>query len=603
MYVSSCLVPWLMSDIPMKHIIAEFLTSIQTKLGKRVIFQAKYDAEGQKKREYHDKTRKKVLDKIATWTFQESETARCMWITGKAGVGKSTIGMEVAKRLEDENRLYAQFFITRDIAHTTDPDNIFPTMAWQLAERSPLAAVVIHDKLEHVRASHIKEFSFHQVHAIFVEPLRAIPQYEDKVVIIVDGIDELDNTDPSTLSKVTSVLCRVMHDLPSKVRILVLSRPEQPILEEIIPDIDRLDLALEESKFDVEQMLHSKLHELAEKYKWDDWPSPGQEKKVCELAGGHLGWASFAVAWMVQELRQSYRRGYRRDQVFADLMALPSADLEHLYGLIFTRITPPEFSYSTQNHREFLMGFQIVIGSLAIVQEPLTISAVADLVLFDLKSCGLDPFDTVGFLNNMSSIFMNGTDLMSNETVPRAHKSVFDYLMSDRPDRSLQLSPPEHHTRMTKTCFHIFREELCFNIGRIKTSHKRNEELSGSEMQHISPHIAYVCKSLGLHLEKAKEPYAFLSDVDDFMKNNFLQWLEVLSLTGEVDSAKSTLHVMEMHVGVSTTSSQSNCFSLRFPRTRTLASHFSFKTASNLSQNFESLSLLAPLTSISPLSH
>jgi hypothetical protein len=201
------------------------------------------------------------------------------------------------------------------------------------------------------------------------------------------------------------------------------------------------------------------------------------------------------------------------------------------------------------------MSFQIVIGSLAVIQEPLTISTVADLVSSDLKSSGLDSFDIVGFLNNMSSIFMDGTDLMSNETVPNAHKSVFDYLTSDHhPDCSLHLSLPQHHTRMAKTCFRIFREELCFNIGRIKTSHKRNKELSDSEMQPISPHIAYVCKSFGPHLEKAKA-HAFLSEIDDFMKNNFLQWLEVLSLSQKVDSAESALRIVEMHVGVSTTGS------------------------------------------------
>lgn len=541
------------SDIPAKHTIAEFLRSIQIKLGKRVIPLAKYDAEGQKKREYHDKTRKQVLDRITTWTYQESETARCMWITGKAGVGKSTIGVQVAKRLEDENSLSAQFFVSRDIPHTTDPDNIFPTMAQQLAERSPLAAVVIYDQLKEVCPSHIKELSFQQARAIFVEPLRAIAQYEDKVVIVVDGVDELENTDPSTLSKVTSILCRVMHDLPSKVRILVLSRPEQPILEEIPQYIDRLDLALEESKFDVEQMLHSKLHELAEKYKWDDWPSLEEEKKFCELAGGHLGWARFAVAWMVQELRQSFRKEVRRDEVLAELITIPSADLEGLYSIIFRRITPPETS--NLNRTQFFKGFQIVIGALAVVQEPLTISTIPGLVSSDLNSSGLDGFDTVDFLNNMSSIFLDGTDLMSNETVPKAHKSVFDYLTSDRPDRSLRLSLPEHHTRMTKTYFRIFREELCFNIGRITTSHKRNEELSVYEMQPLSPHIVYVCKSLGRHLEKESEPDAFLPDIDDFMKNTFLQWLEVLSLAGKMNSAKSTLHIMGMYVGVSTTSS------------------------------------------------
>ena len=551
MYVSSCLVTWFMSDIHTKHLIEGYLRFIQTTLGKHVVPLAKYDAKGQKKREYHEKTRKDVLEKIATWIDTESKTARCMWITGKAGVGKSTIGIQVAERLEDENSLYAQFFVTRDITDTTDPDNIFPTMARQLAERSPFAAVVIHDKLKDIPRSTVKKLSLEQALAIFVEPLRVIAQFEDKVVVVVDGVDELANTDPDILSEVTAVLCTIIQELPSKIRILVFSRPELPIVTNIrLLDIDWLDLRLEESKFDVEQMVHTELPKLAKANKWEDWPGLEREKKFCELAGGHLGWARFAIAWIVQELRQSFQKEIRRDELFAELSELPSGDLEGLYSLIFRRITPPESS--AKNRTRFLQGFQIIIGFLAIIQEPLTIGTIIDLVSSDLESSGLERFNIVDFLNNLSSIFMDGTDLMNIETIPKAHKSVFDYLTSNRPDHSLRISPREHHIHMVKTCFRIFREELCFNVGRIKTSHKRNDELSDSEMQPISPHITYVCKSVGRHLEKAEEHDEFLSDIDDFMKNKFLQWLEVLSLTKEVDSAKFTLETMDMHVGVST---------------------------------------------------
>ena len=154
----------------------------------------------------------------------------------------------------------------------------------------------------------------------------------------------------------------------------------------------------------------------------------------------------------------------------------------------------------------------------------------------------------------MSSIFVDGRELLSGETVPKAHKSIFDYLTSDRPDPSLRIILPDQDTRMTKTCFRIFREELRFNIGRIKTSHKTNKELSASEMQSVSLHIVYACKHVGRHLEKIG-PDSFVSDITQFMENDFLQWLEVLSLTGIVESAKWTLQVMKLHVGVSTTNS------------------------------------------------
>ena len=100
-----------------------------------------------------------MLDEIQLWARTRSDTENCWWITGKPGVGKSTIGAKVAETFEDEKSLYAQYFVTRNIAVTADPDNILPTMAQQLAKKSPLAALVIQDILETTPLSVIKKLS------------------------------------------------------------------------------------------------------------------------------------------------------------------------------------------------------------------------------------------------------------------------------------------------------------------------------------------------------------------------------------------------------------------------------------------------------------
>ena len=100
---------------------------IEETLGHRVVPQAKYDSEEQKVREYHEETRKGVLNEIGLWTCTHSDTKNGWWITGKPGVGKSTIGAKVAEIFEDEKCLYAQYFVTRNIPATTDPENLLPT--------------------------------------------------------------------------------------------------------------------------------------------------------------------------------------------------------------------------------------------------------------------------------------------------------------------------------------------------------------------------------------------------------------------------------------------------------------------------------------------
>ena len=164
-----------------------------------------------------------MLNDIRLWTDTYSDTKNCWWITGKPGVGKSTIGTKVAETFKDEKNLYAQYFITRNITVTTDPDNIFPSMAQQLAEKSPLAALVIQDKLETTPPSVVEKISIRQAQALLLEPLQAIAQYVPKVIVVIDGVDELANTAPLILSKVTSVLCGIMSDLPANVKVLIFS--------------------------------------------------------------------------------------------------------------------------------------------------------------------------------------------------------------------------------------------------------------------------------------------------------------------------------------------------------------------------------------------
>ena len=318
------------------------LQFIERTLGHRVVSQAKYDSEGQKEREYHEETRKGVLNEIEEWARTNSDTKNCWWITGRPGVGKSTIGAKVAGTFEDEKSLYAQYFVTRNIAATTNPDNIIPTMAQQLAEKAPLAALVIQDKLETTPLSVLKKLSVRQAEALLLEPLRAIAQYTPKVMVVIDGVDELANTEPLVLSEVTSVLCSIMSDLPANIKILIFSRPEQTNTAKIPLHLKRLDLATGDSEYNVDQLVRAKLREVAEVYEWNDWPSEVQVSLLRQLAAGHLGLAMTALRWIARQIE--YEGSARRDEVIDEVSQLGIGEIEELYAFILHRILHQENS-------------------------------------------------------------------------------------------------------------------------------------------------------------------------------------------------------------------------------------------------------------------
>ena len=520
------------SDIYLQGQIASRLQFINENLGDRVVPQAKHDSKGQKERECYEGTRKEVLDEIELWARTPSGTKNCCWTTGKPGVGKSTIGARVAEIFEDEKSLYAQYFVTRNIAVTTDPDNIFPTMAHQLAKKSPLAALVIQDMLETTPLSVFRKLSDRQAQVLLLEPLRALAQYAPKVVVVIDGIDELANTAGFVLSKFASALCSIMSDLPTNVKILVFSRPEQTITAEIPPHIKRIDLATENSTCDVDQLVRAKLREVAKVYKWSDWPSEHQVTLLCRNAAGHLGWASTALRWITRQIE--YEGKFRRDEVIEEVSQLGMGELYELYDFILRRILPPE----DPARERYLKGLKTVLGCLVVLQQPLDVGSISSLL-------SLDDFDVMHCMRRISSIVVDGTESLTDRTVPRLHKSVVDYLVSGGPHPGLCINLTEQHHSLTTSCFKSM-QRLTFNVGHIETSDQLDGEID------LSLGIIYPCKWLKHHLENGGKQAHLVSDVGIFMKNNFLQWLEVLSLQKLLDSvAVSTLKMLEEQINVS----------------------------------------------------
>ena len=521
------------SEIYLQGQIASRLQLIKETLGDRVVPQAKHDSKGQKERECHEETRVEVLDEIELWARTRSDKKNCWWITGKPGVGKSTIGAKLSENFEDERSLYAQYFVTRNIAVTTDSDSILPTMAQQLAKKSPLAARVIHDMLETTPLSVVKKLSDRQARVLLLEPLLAIAKYVPKVVVIIDGVDEVANRD-AVLSKVTSVLCSIMSDLPTNVKILIFSRPEETITAEIPHHIKRLDLGTEISKPDVNKLVRAKLGELAKAHKWSDWPREDQVSLLCQNAAGHLGWAATALRWIAEQI--GYEGKVRRDEAIEEVSKLGIGELYELYDFILRRMFPPE----DPARERYLKGLKTVLGCLVVLQQPLDIGSISTLL-------SLNDFDVMYCMRRMSSIIVDGTKSLTEGTVPRLHKSVVDYLVN-HPDLRINLT--EQHHSLAISCIKSM-PRLTFNVGRITTSHQLHKN---THHDSISQCIIYPCRWLKHHLQNGGKQANLVSDVDVeiFMKNYFLQWLEVLSLQKLVDSvAVPTLMVLKEQIKVS----------------------------------------------------
>ncbi|KAJ7729180.1 hypothetical protein B0H16DRAFT_1330597, partial [Mycena metata] len=168
-------------------------------------------------------TRVEIQADILKWFSPQPGTKeRIFWITGIAGSGKSTLSATLVDKLRQKDMpVAAQFFISHNIPETIEPAKIIPTIALQLAEFSPAAASIIEAALKYGLPGSQEE----QIKKLFLAPIQEICKSYNRVVILIDALDELLNAGKSVL-KILSTIAPLGCDLPQNVRFLITSRPE-----------------------------------------------------------------------------------------------------------------------------------------------------------------------------------------------------------------------------------------------------------------------------------------------------------------------------------------------------------------------------------------
>ena len=381
-----------------------------------------------------------------------------------------------------------------------------------------------------------------------MNPLSAIARHEcDMVAIVIDGVDELTTAAESNLSLVTSVLCAIMSLLPSNVKVLIFSRPETPIVSRIPSGVKRLDLDTEKSKRDVKRLLRKEFRRIAEapNRRWQDWPSKEQLEQLIMLANGHLGWTKIALRWIERRLEGVYAD--RKDKVLEEVRDLGTGDLDTLYGAILCKAFVDEVIADAQQ----------VLGCLAVLEEPQSISTISTLL-------ALPESHVSHILKKISSVIVDGTDPVTLATVPRPHKSFIDYV-TERAQSPFRISVVEHHHALATACFRIMldRNQLHFNMGNWVTSYDKHNRWTWTSS--IKAHVTYACRSFAHHLQGAIQTTAVYNMIDEFIKNQLLFWLEVtipeLDQTGHSKAAR-VLESLQHQVEVCLILSVDNCLTI-----------------------------------------
>src|SRR5579872_5548241 len=369
-------------------------------------------------------TRVDILQQLEEW-LDDEQSQRVFWLNGLAGTGKSTIAQTFAQITFSQGRLGASFFCSRDFEARSNIQAIFPTLAFQLAYQYPLFREQL---LRVLRANPGigKESLCSQMERVIVGPFKAT---NISTLIIIDALDECKDTEPA--SAILSILSRYVDEIPN-IKFFVTGRPEPRIrsgfrLESLQPitEVFRLHEVEKSSvDHDIKLFFRTKLAEVAKTQTGcnigQDWPSSSQIDILCQKAGGFFIYASTVIKFVASKNRSPTAQLDR-------IISLPQSTAhEGRYGIdvLYTQVLEEavdDVDIYDEDRKEIYSQFRTLVGAVVLVFNPLSVTALSDLLCISNPSI---------ILNSLHSVLL--VPMQSEDLIKPFHKSFPDFMTDPR---------------------------------------------------------------------------------------------------------------------------------------------------------------------------
>ena len=463
-------------------------------------------------------TRESVLAKAEKWA-EDFTQSPIFWLHGLAGTGKTAIAQTIAQRLFAGGRLGASFFCSRYSEDHSDLQLIFPTLAFQLAERYPEFRSSL---IELLRIN--SDITYHsledQMEKFLIGPFRTA---DISTVIVIDALDECKDEDLGP--DILSVLGK-LQDIP-KVKLFITSRPEARvvtgfdgplrhltgvfILHQVKPDIVNQDIRL---------FFEHELSKLAQRRRKVDWPKGEQLDWLSQRTAGFFVHAVATINFLDHHIKAPWER-------LDTIMNSESTGHEGKAKLkgynnldsLYVSILHASFR---DNDDEDDATVRSILSCVLLSTNPLSPSTIATLT-------GLQDHRVRCVLELTRSLLVLPSD--PNEPVQPFHKSFPDF-MTDKnrcADRRFHISP-DYHAEIFMNCLKIIGKPL-ENIPPLPDPGfvYRVTQLPRIEPRSICGALQYACRSWHRHLVVMEDPPPeVFSALLNFLEERIVFWLVVL---------------------------------------------------------------------------
>ena len=450
------------------------------------------------------------------------------WLSGIAGIGKSTVARTIAAFAEEQQILGASFFFSRTDGRT-NPAVFFTTIAYQLALAFPEFKKAITDAIR--RDPMVVDVALPlQIRKLIVGPLRNIGNTPALVVIIVDALDEC------VPDGVTEILVHLLAQLPSlpSFKVLVTSRPEHHIshilqAEQNTSKIVMHDIEKSIVESDVKLYIEFRFEGVGRKFPNSGWFWELHELAfMVRLTGNLFIYAVTAMHFIENPHIRNPRRQLERllkGKSTPNTPLSPFAQLDKLHDQVVCDSVPPG------SDSQLSKQFRTVVGAVVGLEEPLSLLSIEKLM-------GLEEGDTMDALAHLPSVIAVPD---SSDGTPRIyHPSFLDYITN--PARCkyphLVILSSTNHLHILQRCFvtmgAMLKRDLC-HIANCALLNSDIEDLQAKVDEAIPPWLRYAVTRWPNHLAKVPSGNAVaIAGLETFCTKNLLHWIEACALLGSL---------------------------------------------------------------------
>jgi len=482
-------------------------------------------------------TRWTVLTEIEHWA-KDPEGPPVFWLNGLAGTGKSAIAQTIGERMFAQGFLGASFFCSRGVEDRSNLKLIFPTLAFQLAQKYPSFRSSLIPLLRS-NPDIVHESLQDQIQRFLVDPLhwsRGI-----STVIVIDGLDECRDEDPE--SAILLVLGQSVSKIPG-VKFFITSRPEThiitgfrgPLLKGVTNVFILHNVEPHAIDDDIRCFFKHELPKLARRPQ--GWPTDAHLDFLCQRAAGFFVYAVATINFLKHKFRLPSDRlniimrspGSMAHEGQTSLKTYHS--LDSLYMSILHTAFP-----KNETDAEDEAMIRSILSAVILTANPLSPSVIATLMDIDYNV-------VVALLESIQSLLVlhdNG-----DHPIQPFHRSFPDFITDSTRciDTRFYISPG-YHLELALKCLKLMDRSLKRNMCSIP-DYALNSDVSNLperiEKSGILGALECACRSWYKHLIGTTYLTTdVVSALHGFLEEKFILWLEVLSVTGAVGEAASAL--------------------------------------------------------------